>query len=51
MKEKTEGRFLKYLVHSVLHVCDDAELLQAQLGDICAYVFENFLMEFARVSP
>ena len=46
MKEKTEGKFLKYLVHSVLHVCADAEKFQAHLGCMCNYVFINFLMEW-----
>lgn len=50
MKTKTDDAFMTYLAHSLIHVCDDAEAFQSHLGALSAYFFENFLMEFSKVS-
>lgn len=38
-----------FLMHQLLHICDDAERFQCGLGYISAYMFETFLAMFPTV--
>lgn len=44
-----EYQVFTYLMHLMLHICDDAERFRCGLGYISAYMFENFLAIFPKV--